>query len=59
MLDPKRDLKGATPEKPAKALLRRSVPCKPALAIVSDQVTVEEIPSDHPGDGVPHLSKRS
>ena len=59
MLDPKRDLKGATPVKLAKALLRRSVQRKPAKAIISDQVTVEEVPSDHPGDGVPHLSKRS
>ena len=59
MLDPERDLKGATPKKLAKALLRRSVPRKSAKAIVSDQVTVEEVPSDHPGDGVPHLSKRS
>ena len=59
MLDPKRDLKGATPEKLAKALLRRSVPSKGTKSVVSDKVTVEKVPSDHPGDGVPHLSKRS
>ena len=59
MLDPKRDLKGATPEKLAKALFRRSVPSKPAKAVVSDQVTVEKVPADKPSNRVPHLRKRS
>ena len=59
MLDPKRDLKGATPEKLAKALFRRLVPSKPAEAVVSDQVTVEKVPANEAGNRVPHLRKRS
>ena len=58
-LNPERDLKGATPEKLAKALLRRSVPSGGAKATVSDQVAVEEVPADKPSNGVPHLRKSS
>lgn len=50
MLDPKRDLKGATPETLARALLRRVVPySRPRAArkpVVRDQVPVEKIPAD-------------
>ena len=50
MLDPKRDLKGATPETLARALLRRVVPySRPRAArkpVVRDQAPVEKIPAD-------------
>ena len=59
MLDPERDLKGATPEKLVKALFRRSVPSKGAEAVVGDPVTVEKVATDQSSDGIPHLSKRS
>ena len=58
MLDPERDLKGATPEKLARALLR-SVPSKRAKSVVSDKVTVEKVTTNKPGNRVPHLRKRS
>lgn len=62
MLDPARDLAGATPEKLAKALFRRVVPLRPGARrkpVVRDQVAVEKVAADQPGDGVPHLRKRS
>ena len=61
-LDPKVDLAGATPETLAKALFRRTEPLRPGTRrkpVVRDQVTVEEVAADQPGDGVPHLRKRS
>ena len=52
MLDPKRDLKGATPETLARALLRpRRVP----QAVVGDEVAVTEVPANQPRNGVAHL----
>ena len=63
MLDPERDLNGATPDTLAKALLRPSV--KPlragagSEAVVGDQVPVEQVPPEHPGDGVTHLDEGS
>ena len=62
MLDPKRDLKGATPEKLARALLRRVVPLRPGTrskAVVRNEVTEEKPATDQAGDGIPHLDKRS
>ena len=62
MLDPARDLAGATPEKLAKALFRRTEPLRPGTRrkpVVRDQITVEEIASDQPSDGIAHLGKRS
>ena len=59
MLDPKRDLKGATPEKLAKALFRRSVPSEGAKSVVSDKVTVEKVTTNKTGNRAPHLRKRS
>ena len=59
-LDPKVDLAGATPETLAAALLRN--PLRPRArrkAVVGGQVAVEKVPADEPGDGVPHLRKRS
>lgn len=61
-LDPKVDLKGATPETLAKALLRRVEPLRPrptGKPVVGDQVTVEEVATDKPSHRVPHLRKRS
>ena len=59
MLDPKRDLKGATPEKLAKALLRRSVPSEGTKSVVSDKVTVKKVTTNKTGNRLPHLRKRS
>lgn len=60
VLDPKVHLKGATPEKLAKALFRRvkPLPARVGKPVVGDQVSVEEVAPDQPGDGVPHLRKR-
>ena len=62
MLDPERDLKGATPEKLAAALFRRTKPL-PVRAggepVVGNQVPVKETPTDQPRNRVPHLRKRS
>lgn len=62
MLVPERDLKGATPEKLARALLRPIEPLRPATGrkpVVSDKAPVEEPTADQPGDGIPHLRKGS
>lgn len=62
VLDPQRDLVGATPETLAKALFRRTQPLRPGTRrkpVVGNQVAVQETPADEPGDGVPHLRKRS
>ena len=62
MLDPARDLAGATPEKLAKALFRRTEPLRPGARrkpVVRDEVAVEKVAPDQPSDGVPHLRKRS
>ena len=61
-LDPKVDLKGATPETLARALLRRVEPLRPrpaGKAVVGDQVAVEKVATDKPGHRVSHLRKRS
>ena len=58
MIDPKRDLAGATPETLARALFRRVKPLRPGAGVepvVGDEVGVEQVPADHPADGVPHL----
>ena len=62
MLDPERDLKGATPEKLARALFRRTKPLPVGAAgkpVVGDEVAVKEPATDQTGDSVPHLRKRS
>ena len=62
MLDPERDLKGATPETLARALFRRTEPLRPSRRtkpVVSNKVTVKKPVADKPSNGVPHLSKRS
>ena len=58
MLDPKRDLAGATPETLARALLRRVEPLRPrpgVEAVGGDEAPVREAVSDEPGDSRPHL----
>ena len=62
MLDPKRDLKGATPEKLARALFRRGEPPRPGprrKAVASDEITLKEVPADQPSDRIPHPVERS
>ena len=59
MLDPKRDLVGATPETLARALLRPLLRPHRAKAVVRDEIPVEEVVPDHAGDSVSHLRKRS
>lgn len=58
MIDPKRDLKGATPEKLARALLRPLRPRSGAQAVVGNKVTVQKVATDKAGNRVAHLSKR-
>ena len=62
VLDPARDLAGATPETLARALFRRVVPLRPRAArkaVVGDEVAVEKVAPDQPGDGVAHLDEGS
>ena len=56
MLDPKVHLKGATPEKLARALLRNPLrPRHRVQPVASDEVTEQEVSADEAGDRVPHL----
>ena len=58
LLDPERDLKGATPETLAKALLRnRLLPNGVGKPVVGDEAAPEEPLADEEGDSVPHLKK--
>ena len=61
MLDPQRDLAGATPETLARALLRPAggAPRPGGEAVVRDEVAVEEVPADQPRDDGPHLRERA
>ena len=61
VLDPAVHLKGATPEKLAKALFRRTEPLPPRVgkSVVGDEVAVEEVPTDQSRDGVTHLDDGS
>ena len=59
VLSPERDLKGATPETLARALFRPLGPRPGRKPVVGDQVPVEKVPPDEPGDGIAHLGKRS
>ena len=59
MIDPQVHLKGATPEKLAKALLRQPhLVGRVVQPVVRDEITVEEVSTDEPGDSVPHLVER-
>ena len=53
-LDPEKDLKGATPETLARALLRPVHVRKP---VVCGQSSVKKVMTDKSGDGVSHLGK--
>ena len=57
MLDPDRDLKGATPETLARALLRQpNLGPRPAgKAVVGDEVAVEKIATYKPGHRVSRI----
>ena len=59
MLDPKRDLVGATPETLALALLgRKPSGSRPARkSVVRDKVAEHESATDKAGDGVTHLGE--
>lgn len=60
MIHRDRDLKGATPETLARALLRRRESARERSApVVRDEVPVEEPVADKAGDRVPHLDERS
>lgn len=60
MLDPKRDLAGATPESLARALLRgKPSPRKRRKPVVPDEVPVKEPVPDKRGDGESHLREGS
>ena len=56
MLVPERDLKGATPETLARALMG---PRRAGKSIVGDKIPVEKPSADKPGDGLAHLINRS
>ena len=59
MIDPKVHLKGATPEKLARALFRKNLRSGPGIKpVVSNEVAVEKIATDKSSDGVTHLVKR-
>lgn len=55
VLDPERDLKGATPEELARALFQPSAPRRRTEPIIGNEVGVEQVPADHTDDGVTHL----
>ena len=60
-LNPDVDLKGATPETLARALMRPTHPSRSGTAgksVVGDQVRVAKPAADHPGDDFPHLVDR-
>ena len=54
MIEPKRDLAGATPETLARALLRSGARVR-GKPVVRDEVVIEKVPADKTGDGVAHL----
>ncbi len=56
MIDKDRDLKGATPETLAKALLLSSKGRKP---VVSDKVSVKQVTANKTGNSGTHLKKGS
>ena len=60
VLDPQRDLVGATPETLARALFRRIKPLgtRPGgKPVVRDQVAIEKAAPNKPDNRVPHLRK--
>ena len=59
MLDPKRDLVGATPEKLARALFRPLRPRPGGKPVIRNKVAVQKIAPDKASNRVAHLGKRS
>lgn len=58
MLDPERDLKGATPTTLARALLRnKNLPAGVRKPVVGDEIAVEKVSADKPSDRVAHLDE--
>ena len=58
MLNPARDLAGATPETLARALFRRVEPLRSrpgGESVVGDELIVGEGPPNEPGDDIAHL----
>ena len=55
MLEPQKDLKGATPESLAKALLHKR---RAGERVAGDQVPVQQATTDQAGNRVPHLRQR-
>lgn len=55
MLDPKRDLDGATPEALARALLRPLRARAAGKPVVRDEISVEQVPADETGDAVSRI----
>lgn len=52
MIDPDVDLKGATPETLARALLRnRNLPRRVGKPVANNEVTEQEVAANKPGDG--------
>lgn len=59
MIDPKVHLKGATPERLARALLRNPRRPRPGIKpVAGGQVAEQEVPADHARDCVAHLVER-
>lgn len=59
MLDPARDLKGATPEALARALFRPLRPRAVVEPVVHDEIPVEKPVTGEAGDGIEHLVEGS
>lgn len=60
MLDPTVQLKDATPERLVRALLRNTLRPRPGIkSVAGREVSKQEVPADHSGDGVTHLVMRS
>ena len=58
MLDPARDLAGATPETLTRAMFRRVEPLRPrpgGESVVGDELTVAEVADHEPSDEFAHL----
>ena len=60
MIDPKRDLKGATPETLPRALLKPlRRPRARTETVLSYKIPIQKVPADKPSGRTPHLRKRS
>lgn len=58
MIDPKKDLKGATPELLAKALLKNTLlPTRVVKPVAGGKFSVKKVATDHSSDSASHLVK--